>query len=383
MINTSKSRVAFATTIVALLSSVDHTAHAAREGFNEIAIDFDGTQPLGVVLPSICIGSYTVPKTMYTIEPAAEGETQMKIFTNPRDLIETGYDSGNRLVYFKFNLLIAEIAQDAGVVIQFPPDQLESVDACCSQSVQIKRGFTNVQSITASTGAVINAKFKVQQKKHMSIGVYSNSEVYVEVKDTSGTKVDVVAKDNAMANIKGDVTTLSCNDESDCKISGLILDPNESRASGRSIVRTMSCESVAVVTDSICSSIAPDVTITVDRPLFISGEKETCVNGGDLVGLGGPAPPTEADVPTVSPPLTEAPVESVPTMAPIEVTEAPVAAPVAAPVEAPVEAPTFTFAPYSLTMSPTTSAAFQTSNKLGLFTSIAIGGAAFFSVLVQ
>lgn len=361
MISTNKSRVANAAAIVALLSSAD-TANA-QNGFRQVAIDFDATDPVGVVLPSICIGNFTVPKAMYTIEPAAAGETEVKILTNPQDLVETGYDSDNRLIYFKFILPISDTAEDAGVIIQFPSDQLASVDSCCSQSVEIKKGFTNFQSLTASTGAVVDATFAVQQANDMTIGVFSSAEVNVAVTETDGaknSKVDVVARDKAMANIDGDITSLSCNDESDCMIAGVILDPNESRARGRSSIQTTSCEDIILTTDSICQSKTPEVTVSSDGPLVISGVKEECVNGGSLVGLGGP---TETVAPTVSPQPTTQPV---PTMSPTKKRK--------------TRKPTTGKPTSAPTMLPTSSAPLHTS-KQGVFMSIAIGGATLFFLL--
>ena len=302
-------------TAAILLSSVNFVT--AQNGFRQIAIpDTGGTNPIGVVLPSICIGNFIVPKTMYTIEPADVGETEVKILTNPPDLVEVGYDDNEGLIYFKFIQEISEGADDAGVIIQFPADQLESVNSCCSQSVQIKEGFTNFQSLTVSTNAVVDASFAVEQDSDMVVGVFTGAEANVKVTETSGTKntnVAVIATDNGKVNIDGDISTLSCIDQSDCMIGGVISDPANSRSRGRSNIQTTSCEDIDVSDDSICQSKTPTVTVDVDGDLVISGVKEDCVGGEDLDGLGGlfdplgTDAPSIASVPTISPQPSQSP----------------------------------------------------------------------------
>jgi len=338
-------------TAAILLSSVNFVT--AQNGFRQIAIpDTGGTNPIGVVLPSICIGNFIVPKTMYTIEPADVGETEVKILTNPPDLVEVGYDDNEGLIYFKFIQEISEGADDAGVIIQFPADQLESVNSCCSQSVQIKEGFTNFQSLTVSTNAVVDASFAVEQDSDMVVGVFTGAEANVKVTETSGTKntnVAVIATDNGKVNIDGDISTLSCIDQSDCMIAGVISDPANSRSRGRSNIQTTSCEDIDVSDDSICQSKTPTVTVDVDGDLVISGVKEDCVGGEDLDGLGGLFDPLGTDAPSIA---------SVPTISPQPtVTNQPSQSPDGGnksprPTESPNTGPTRS--PVSPTLPPTT-----------------------------
>jgi len=232
--------------------------------------------------------------------------------------------------------IVSQDAVDAGVIIQFPSDQLLSVNSCCSQSVQIKEGFTKFQSLTVSTNAIVNASFVVEQDSDMVVGVYTGAEANVKVTETSGAKnkqVQVIATDNAKVNIDGDITSLSCNDESDCMIAGVISDPNDSRSRGRSNIQTTSCEDIDVADDSICQSRTPNVTVTVDGNLVISGVKESCVGGEDLEGLGGSgdlsstagAPPTTSPQPTGTNVPTPSPTKKKrtkrPTLSPEPITE--------------------------------------------------------------
>lgn len=291
-----------------------------------------------------------VPKTMYTFEPAGADETNVTIFTNPPDLMETGYDEDEGLIYFKFNTEVSEVADDAGVIIKFPPGQLESVKACCSQSIQIKEGFTAFQSLTASTKAVVDATFAVEQESDMMIDVQAGAEVNVKVTGTADNKVSVTASDKAMANIAGDITSLSCANESTCKVAGTILKPKESQADGESTINTNSCEGVNVKKESTCESNNPNVVVNSSGALVISGVKEECFQGQDLEGLGRPA---RTDSPTLSPAPTPTVISPPPT---------------ANPTQKPTGAPT--------------SGAFSTA-KQGAFTSFVLGGAVLLLLLGQ
>jgi len=330
----------FTTIAIILVSGLE-----AQDGFRQIAMpDTENTVLTGVVLPAICIGDFMVPKTMYTIETAKEGETGVKVLTNPPDLVEVGIDNDDGLLYFKFiQKIVSQDAVDAGVIIQFPSDQLESVNSCCSQSVQIKEGFTNFQSLTVSTNAIVNASFILEQDKDMVVGVYTGAEANVKVTETSGAKnkdVQVIAIDNAKVNIDGDITSLSCNDQSDCMIAGVISDPDDSRSRGRSNIQTTSCEDIDVADDSICQSRTPSVNVDVDGDLVISGVKENCVGGEDLEGLGGPADlsSTAGAAPTISPQPTGT---NVPSQSPTDKkkTRNPTSPPVSKPTDAPITTP--------------------------------------------
>lgn len=348
-----KATTALAAATFAILSSADIAT--AQSGFKQITTDFGDSKPKGVVLPTICIGSFVVPKTMYTFE-ATGNDTDVKILTNPEDLVETGYDGDSGLIYFKFNQNVSETADDAGVIIRFPATQLESVNACCSQSVQMKKGFTNFQSLTATTSANVNATF-AEQDSGLSIGVSSNAEVNVQVKATAAKMVNITVRDEATVGVSGDISKINCINKSSCKLTGSVLVPAESRTSEESILKVPTCEGIIVDKQATCESKTPNVRVVTSSDLVISGKKEICAGGDDLNGMGGPATPyTEA--PTLSAAPTASPA---PTMKP---TPRPTMRPTEAPVDVPV------------------SGAFYAS-KQGAFASIALGGAVMLLLLAQ
>lgn len=346
MKTTSKARAVFVAASIACA--------AAQGGFGEIATDFE-TPPLGVVLPSICIGDFVVPKTMYTIEPAPVGAVNVTIKSRPLDLIEPGYDADTGLLFLKFVLPISDDAERAGVIIQFPADQLVSVNTCCSQKVQIKSGFTNFQSLTASTSAEVSAAFATQQASDMAIGSFSNATVSVSVTNgEKASKVDVTAEGGAMVNIDGDITTLSCTEESTCVVGGKIADRPASEAKKSSTMTTARCADVIVADDSVCVTSKVNVTVKTNQRLAINGIKQPCVQGGDLAGNGAPVGPV-TPAPTVS---------TAPTM-----TMSPTAKPNTPPSQAPVTPPGTAGQPSSaVTVSIFSSA-------------VAIGGAVLFFLL--
>mmetsp|Transcript_14628 Transcript_14628/g.33899 ORF Transcript_14628/g.33899 Transcript_14628/m.33899 type:complete len:371 (+) Transcript_14628:501-1613(+) len=325
--SSSTQRIAFAAaTTLALLNHPSPVA--AQEGFAEIATDFTGDGPVGVVLPSICIGDFDVPKAMYTLEPLV-GATDVQILTNPPNLIETGYDATDRLAYFKFNLEVAEATDTAGIIIRFPHDKLLSIDICCSQSLAVRPGFINLETVTASTGAEITMEQGPAVTSNMKVGSFSGSSINF-LSNMAGA-LDVVARNQASVSIQGNVNTLSCNDKSSCLVSGSILDPAGSKALGGSSVETSSCLGVNVGTESTCVSVPPTLAINpLYLPLELTNTTEKCVNGGELFRLGRPwtntnnsAPPTEvvpSAAPSVAPSVkvaaTPAPVVVMPPVAP-------------------------------------------------------------------
>lgn len=345
-----KATTALAAATVAILSSADIAK--AQSGFKQIDTNFGDSKPKGVVLPTICIGNFVVPKTMYTFEATAN-DTDVKILTNPQDLVETGYDGDEGLIYFKFNQNVSETADDAGVIIRFPAGQLESVNACCSQSVQMKKGFTNFQSLTATTSANVNATFAVEQDSALSIGVASNAVVNVQVKATADNMVNVTARDQAEVSVSGDISKINCINESTCKITGSVLVPEESRTEEESALKVPSCEGIIVDKKATCESKKPNVRVVTSSDLVISGKKEICAGGEDLDGAGGPATPYTA-APTMS---------AAPTTSP---------APTLAPTPSPTRSPT---------LPPVVDD--SGASKQGAFASIALGGAVLLLLLAQ
>ena len=318
-----------ATATVALLWSMNAVTAEHLSDFRRIPTDFGDSKPKGVVLPTICIGDFLVPKTMYTFETIKGDDANVTILSNPEYLVEPGYDSDEGLIYFKFNLSASELAEDAGVVVQFPADQLETINACCSQSVQIKDGFTNFQNLTVSTSAIVNASFPAQES-NLTVDVSEGGVVNVKVVD--GENIDISATEGT-ANILGNITKISCTDESSCKVTGSITAPGESEIDEGATIETPICEGLGLGKGAVCESIEPKVRVVVSRPLVISGVKETCVNGDGLFGAFGPnEPPTEAPTISPAPTLTEAPIEP-PTASPTK-------KPTNEPTQAPTNAPT-------------------------------------------
>jgi len=311
-------------------------ADFAAAEFGTVAI-YNETLPTGVVLPSICIGDAIVPKTMYTFEPSGVDDI-VEISSDPPDLIEVGMDEEDGRLYFKYNLDVSDLADSAGVLISFPPDQLESINICCTQTAQVKAGFTNFKSLTATTSSVVDVEFDAVQETDLAIIVQSNAEVNAKVSTTG--KIGVLAEYEAMVCVDGDLTNLACGDESTCLVAGTI---GEGLVEGYSMVNTTSCEGVQVAKESYCEPTTPDVSVDTSKDLVISGVKEYCLGGEDLFGVNGPAP---TFAPTVSP------------------------------------APTASSAPSTSPTSAPTSGAFNTA-KQGALMSFALGGAVMLLLLGQ
>lgn len=299
-------------TLTAIAGALLLSATGAAAEFAPIPLDFEGGTPIGVVLPSICIGTFTVPKPMYTFEPAGVNET-VSIETNPPDLVEMGFDEDTGLVFFKFNQTVVPTAEDAGIIIKFPPDQLESINVCCTQVAQIKPGFTNFKSLVVTTSAVVDAEFGAQAGD-LAVVVQSDAVVNVKVNATDESKVGVAVQESGTINVEGDVTMFNCLDESTCKFNGAVAVPKESKASN-STITLPSCEDIKLKDDATCESAEPSVLVITDGPVVFSGVKEDCYGGEDLYGANGPAPtesPTSSPAPTVTPSPSASPVAPTP-----------------------------------------------------------------------
>ncbi len=303
----SKATIAVA---AALLLSADSAS--AATGFSPITSDFGNSTPTGVVLPSICIGNFDVAKTMYTFEPVGVNDT-VSVMSKPADLVETGIDDDTGLVFLKFNLTVAEVAEDAGVLIKFPADQLESINICCTQSAQIKPGFTHFKSLVASTSSSVNATFGTQEGD-LAVVVQSKATVNVKVAATEESKVGIAAETEATVGVEGNITAIKCLDESTCNVEGYIDSASESLAGGGSTIMTATCEGIEVKGEATCQSKMPTVKVVTSGPLVFSGIKEHCYGGEDLYGVNGPAP---TDAPTISPaPTISAAPTGTPTVSP-------------------------------------------------------------------
>ena len=291
------------------------TAKLTNAQFEEIETDFGSTTPTGVVFPSICIGDFSVPKVMYTIETSNTNE--VTILSDPPNLVEVGIDDSDGTLYFKFiQETILQPPSEAGVVVRFPSSQLQNINICCEQELQVKDGFTNVEQLKVSSGATAQAIFSVTNR-NMDIEVSDSATATVEVSGRSN--VDVIGRDSGtFVNIDGDITTILCTDRATCTVAGDISNRRDSSVENFSALETDDCFGIFVEDGSTCEENSPPVIADVNGALVISGVTETCIQGGELDNGGpgrvtiSPAPTPEGftRTPTISPAPSEEPTVS-------------------------------------------------------------------------
>jgi hypothetical protein len=291
-------------------------ATSVEADFEEVDTDFGSVTPTGVVFPSICIGRLTVPKVMYTLETS----DQVAVLTDPPNLMEVGIDPADGLLYFKFSdeVLDSTIAE-AGVIVQFPSDELKAINICCGQELQVKEGFTSVESLSVWSGATAQAVF-ASNDVDLEIRVGEEATATVEVNARNSDIAVNGSGSGTFVDIAGDITTIICTDRATCSVAGAISNADDSSVEGFAVLDTEDCQDINVEGGSTCDESSPFVSANVDGALTISGVTESCIQGSELEGnfdtSGSPAPTPEGYTrpPTVSP----SPTVERPTLSPID-----------------------------------------------------------------
>jgi hypothetical protein len=278
-------------------------ATSVHADFEEVDTDFGSVTPTGVVFPSICIGRISVPKIMYTLETA----DQVAVLSDPPNLVEVGIDPSDGLLYFKFTEEVLDSSSfDAGVIVQFPATELQVISICCGQELQVKDGFTNVQSLAVSDGATAQAVFS-SNNVDLEIIVGGEATATVEVNARNSDITVNGSGSGTFVDIAGDITTIVCTDRATCSVAGAISNAEDSSVEGFAVLDTEDCQDITVEGGSTCDESSPFVSANVDGSLTISGVSERCIQGdeldGDFVPAGSPPPTPEgfSPAPSVSP----------------------------------------------------------------------------------
>jgi hypothetical protein len=304
-----------------LLAAVATTTISFTEAvFEEVETDFGGVTPTGVVFPSICIGRVDVPKVMYTIEPSDD----VVVLTDPPNLVEVGIDPTDGLLYFKFvQDTLDSNPFDAGVIVQFPAADLQTINVCCGQELQVQDGFTNVETLVVSAGATAQVVFGTNNV-NLEVTVREEATATVEVNAARDSEIVVNGSGSGtFVDIAGDITSIVCTDRATCSVAGQITDTGASSVEGFSILDTEDCADISVDGGSTCDESFPFVSANVDGSLTISGVTERCIQGGELDGNfadGDENTPTVSPAPTEVQEPTESPAPTVerPTPSPID-----------------------------------------------------------------
>ena len=207
------------------------------------------------------------PNVMYTVEPSSDGS--VTILTDPADLMNVTEKDGT--LSFQFNDAVANEADSgAGVLIQMPPDQLQSISCQISGILQVKSGFTNVQSIRAETSGKLDADLGTANTTALSIHAETSGVATVKVGSGGGGYVS--ASTSGVANIQGDVTTVRADTSGKVVVSGIITNPSGSSISTSGSIHTIDCTGIEPdITGGSCRANSPSVSVNVDQDQTMTG----------------------------------------------------------------------------------------------------------------
>jgi hypothetical protein len=148
--------------VILVLSLIASLVVSSSDDFDFMEISEDVPQDVSAVfLPTSCTASGKTPNTMFTFEPV--DNDKITILTYPKDLVTFDVDrseDGSSMILMQWN---DDVAKDAkrggGVRILFPPHQLKQVDVADKLKAQILDGFTEIESLSVSNKATLQATF--------------------------------------------------------------------------------------------------------------------------------------------------------------------------------------------------------------------------------
>lgn len=203
--------------LVALLVDIGKKVVVHAE-FTEIS----STVPQGVVgiqFPTFCGRKHNVPNVVHTVEPSDTDE--ISVWTEPADLV-TATARGD-LLEFRWNRTVSDAANQGGVRIRMPVNQLTRIAACCSANVQIMPGFAGLVSLVVSTSANVRANFAVNGTNA------PGSIVSMDVSTSATAQVQGIAQIMSLVTstssttlIKGNVAVLEAGTSSTVTVDGNI-----------------------------------------------------------------------------------------------------------------------------------------------------------------
>ena len=215
----------------------------------------------GVSVPATCNrgDSRKYPNVMYTVETSSDGG--VTISTDPANLMTVVEKDGT--LSFEFNDTVADEAKDgAGVLIQMPPDQLQFISCETSGILQVKSGFTSVQSVRAETSGKLDADLGTANTTTLSISAETSGVATVQV--GSGGGGDVSVQTSGVANIQGDVATVRAQTSGKAVVSGIITNPSGSSISTSGTIHTTDCTGIEPdITGGRCRANSPSVSVNV------------------------------------------------------------------------------------------------------------------------
>jgi hypothetical protein len=298
-------------TVLSLASLVVSSAD-----FTEISDDVP-QDVSAVFLPTGCTDSGKTPNTMFTLEPA--DDDKVTISTYPKDLVT--FDRSGSRIYIKWNDEVAKDAKKGGVRIFFPPDQLQQVDVADRTKAQILDGFTNMESLSVSNKATMQATFTnltfpiriLSATSLFAKGTVISNAGFEQVKVSAyatltiqgDVQEQVSVSSYARLTVRGNVDSGSVSDSGelyvDGDVSGTFSASSSAKLSAGSITGSVSasasatvyssfssdCENVETSSGAKCKvSDIDEVTIEIEeQPSTLEGTDEKCYYSWKYVAI--------------------------------------------------------------------------------------------------
>ena len=258
-----------------------------------------------VSLPPYCPRTGRVPNTMFTFQ-VADNATSVSSF--PADLVVVGED-GDRLT-LDWNEGVAYSADEGGVKISLPADQLTKVSVAASSRAQILDGFTSVTELEVSSSAKLWATFTTLDSTSFKLRVTSSADAQV-ISNQLVTSLTVTSSANCLLEapevetldvsssadltMKGDVQSGVITSSADVNIDGMVTGDLEVTSSAdlkcgeitgsvdvnsSGDVTAPSCDAVTTSSSGSCSTGNPNsVTVTIDEQFMTRRGTSRCSRG--------------------------------------------------------------------------------------------------------
>jgi len=164
---TQHSTTALFFTAITAAASLGFTV--AQE-FQKIA---DVPQTVNSVQAAVECSADSTPLPMWTIEVA----DSVTVSTSPPNLVTVRDDRGT--MKFRFNYDVANTANETGIKIGFPADQLESLDAYSSAMLQISGAFSSVSNLDVYGNTMVRADLS-SNTVPLNVNLYGDSTLILK-----------------------------------------------------------------------------------------------------------------------------------------------------------------------------------------------------------
>jgi hypothetical protein len=263
----------------ALACSLTH-AQVSESDFTSVAMgDIDNPNDVfRVELPSVCgQNRQEVPSVLYTIQP---GET-LQVMTYPSDAVTVSQVDGGKTLGMFWNMTAVADADEAGIIVEFPDNQLVQIDVFGARS-QVKAGFTAISVMNVGTSSNVSADLStVETPIILDVSTSATATVQVPSGDDA-VMVNAFVGTSAELYLVGNLTRLDASTSSVTQLQGVVNNPSTSSVCTSAVLRTESCDGIQTSTSGTCLVVADlDIIVDTNQPLTAQG-RQSCTSQSSI-----------------------------------------------------------------------------------------------------